>query len=285
MKKISLLLLAMLMITSTSAEENDYVPLVREGVVWEYVVYNSALGIHVDMADIYCLEFNGESEYGHMLYRTNYDKNGVAQEPYLVAHVKEDNKVVSYTDYYNQPYYINIYDFNKLYFMPDEAAYSYQFGHGNYGEQSYELFTVEVGGTMRNGYHINYDAEHDIDCFELKVIEGIGVDCRYGDLLKPYCDFETGVSSLVPDYPFGFIMTGLSAVYENGELVYQGCLYDEAQQLKNPTAITTIAGDRQVKSVCYYNLAGVESDEPFDGVSIRVTTYTDGTRSTKKILK
>jgi len=285
MKKITLLLLGMLMITSASAVENEYVPLVREGVVWEYVVYNSSLGVHVGMADIYCLEFNGESEYGHKLYRTNYDKNGVAQEPYLVAHVKEENKAVSYTDYYNLPYYINIYDFNKLYFMPDEAANSYQFGHENYGEQSYELFTVEVGGTIRNGYHINYDADHDIDCLELKVIEGIGVDCMYGDLLKPYCDFETGVSSLVPDYPFGIIMTGLSAVYEDGELVYQGCLYDEAQELKVHTAITTVAGDKQVKSIRYFNLAGAESAKPQQGVNIKVTTYTDGTRSSEKIIK
>ena len=80
-------------------------------------------------------------------------------------------------------------------------------------------------------------------------------------------------------------MTGLSAVYENGELVYQGCLYDEAQELKNPNAITTVAGDKQVANVRYYNLAGIESAEPFDGVNIRVTTYTDGTRSTDKILK
>ena len=80
-------------------------------------------------------------------------------------------------------------------------------------------------------------------------------------------------------------MAGLSAVYENGELVYQGCLYDEAQELKVHTAITTVAGDRQVKSVRYYNLAGVESAEPFKGVNIKVTTYTDGSRTTEKLLK
>ena len=80
-------------------------------------------------------------------------------------------------------------------------------------------------------------------------------------------------------------MSGLSAVYENGELVYQGCLYDEAQELKVHTDITTVAGDKQVKSIRYFNLAGAESAEPQQGVNIKVTTYTDGTRSSEKIIK
>ena len=37
MKKIALFLLGLLVMTSASADENEYVPLVREGVVWEYV--------------------------------------------------------------------------------------------------------------------------------------------------------------------------------------------------------------------------------------------------------
>ena len=80
-------------------------------------------------------------------------------------------------------------------------------------------------------------------------------------------------------------MSGLSAVYENGELVYMGCKYDEAQELKQPDAITTIAGDKQAVSVRYYNLAGVESSEPQQGVNIKVTTYSDGTRKSEKIAK
>ena len=80
-------------------------------------------------------------------------------------------------------------------------------------------------------------------------------------------------------------MSGLSAVYENGELVYQGCKYDEAQELKNFDAITTVASDKQVESVRYYNLAGVESAEPFKGVNLKVTTYSDGTRTSEKVIK
>ena len=80
-------------------------------------------------------------------------------------------------------------------------------------------------------------------------------------------------------------MSGLSAVYENGELVYKGCKYDEAQQLKQLNAITTISGEKQAVSVRYYNLAGVESAEPQPGVNLKVTTCSDGSRTTEKIIK
>ena len=43
--------------------------------------------------------------------------------------------------------------------------------------------------------------------------------------------------------------------------------------------------DKAVAGVKYYNLAGIESDRPFEGVNIVVTTYTDGSRSSSKVLK
>ena len=42
---------------------------------------------------------------------------------------------------------------------------------------------------------------------------------------------------------------------------------------------------RQVAGVKYYNVAGVESDKPFQGVNIVVTRYSDGSTTTTKILK
>ena len=71
-------------------------------------------------------------------------------------------------------------------------------------------------------------------------------------------------------------------VYDGDELIYKGCLYDEAMEF---SAITTVAGDRQIKGVRYYNLAGVESAEPQLGVNLKVTTWSDGSRTTEKIIK
>ena len=42
---------------------------------------------------------------------------------------------------------------------------------------------------------------------------------------------------------------------------------------------------KAVANVKYYNMAGIESDVPFQGVNIEVTTYTDGSRTTRKIMK
>ena len=52
------------------------------------------------------------------------------------------------------------------------------------------------------------------------------------------------------------------------------------------TGITGVNGNgAEVKSVRVYNVAGVEQRELQTGVNIVVTTYTDGTRSTAKVLK
>ena len=51
-----------------------------------------------------------------------------------------------------------------------------------------------------------------------------------------------------------------------------------------PTAVNDI-NSKAVAGVKYYNLAGVESNKPFDGVNIMVTTYTDGTKAAAKVVK
>ena len=280
MKKIIFTLLGMLMITSASAVENNYVPLVREGVVWEYVGYfqEDSFTEFNPGNILYTLEFNGTTSIDGLLYyniyRTNYDDVGNAKEPYLVAYVREENKVVTaikYVDFYWWMIPEVLYDFNKPMFLPnlnplyfDEVPYPYSINNSTSIE-------VEVGETIRNGYYID-NANND-DSF--KTIEGIGVDCTFGDLLIPYRVFETGINPLA----------GLSAVYENGELVYKGCMYDKAQELKTNTAITAVSIDKQVARVRYFNLAGVESAEPQQGVNIKVTTYSDGTRSSEKVIK
>lgn len=53
-----------------------------------------------------------------------------------------------------------------------------------------------------------------------------------------------------------------------------------------PTAINTVdVNGKAVKSVKYVNVAGMVSDKPFSGVNIVVTEYTDGSRTTSKMLR
>ena len=51
-----------------------------------------------------------------------------------------------------------------------------------------------------------------------------------------------------------------------------------------PTSVSGIEA-RPVASVKYVNLMGQTATEPFEGVNIVVTTYSDGTQSTTKIIK
>lgn len=54
---------------------------------------------------------------------------------------------------------------------------------------------------------------------------------------------------------------------------------------KLSTGVEDVDAEKTVAGVTYYNLLGVSSDSPFEGVNVVVTTYTDGTKSSKKILK
>ena len=54
---------------------------------------------------------------------------------------------------------------------------------------------------------------------------------------------------------------------------------------KTPSAVEEVNAGKTVASVNYYNLAGQMSAQPVDGVNIVVTTYTDGTRTTAKVIK
>jgi hypothetical protein len=53
----------------------------------------------------------------------------------------------------------------------------------------------------------------------------------------------------------------------------------------NVTAVNEVSSGRAIVGTRYYNLMGVGSDEPFDGINIVVTTYSDGSRTSRKILR
>lgn len=52
-----------------------------------------------------------------------------------------------------------------------------------------------------------------------------------------------------------------------------------------PTGINTVEAIKNVTSVKYYNLQGIESATPFDGVNIMVKTFDDGSKATVKVVK
>ena len=64
-----------------------------------------------------------------------------------------------------------------------------------------------------------------------------------------------------------------------------GDLDDTTLTVSVITAVKDVNANKTVAGKKYYNLAGVESDQPFDGVNVVVTTYTDGTKAASKVIK
>ena len=73
--------------------------------------------------------------------------------------------------------------------------------------------------------------------------------------------------------------------YYNTELSTDYLVYPLNLDGNYVTGITEAAGAKTVKSVRYFNIMGVELAEPAAGVNIVLTTYTDGTTHSQKILK
>ena len=54
----------------------------------------------------------------------------------------------------------------------------------------------------------------------------------------------------------------------------------------NPqTGVEKVDGERELVNVRYYNMMGVESASPFEGVNIVVREYSDGSRIATKVLR
>lgn len=53
----------------------------------------------------------------------------------------------------------------------------------------------------------------------------------------------------------------------------------------NPTAVNEMTTGKAIDDVKYFNLAGQQMNEPATGVTLVITTYSDGTRTTSKIIK
>ena len=60
---------------------------------------------------------------------------------------------------------------------------------------------------------------------------------------------------------------------------------DATATVNNSSAISQITAQKEVAKVRYINVAGQESDTPFEGINVVVTTYTDGSTTTSKVIK
>ena len=55
--------------------------------------------------------------------------------------------------------------------------------------------------------------------------------------------------------------------------------------MDTPTSLNEMTAGKTIADVKYFNLAGQQMTEPATGVTLVVTTYNDGTRTTSKIIR
>ncbi len=78
---------------------------------------------------------------------------------------------------------------------------------------------------------------------------------------------------------------GLRSSAQEATKAYELKLKQVSIDYVEQTGVSTVLAGKQVKQVRYYNVAGMESATPFSGINIVVTTYTDGSQSSTKLLK
>ena len=110
----------------------------------------------------------------------------------------------------------------------------------------------------------------------------IGSDSTFtaGTTIDGYNTFDIDMSALTEHDGETFTVEGFVAIYINAVSFYPISIKHE-----DVTGVASVNAAKAVKSVNYYNLAGQASAQPFEGVNIVHTTYTDGTTSVAKVMR
>ena len=158
-----------------------------------------------------------------------------------------------------------------------------------YSYLQFELPTVDTEGNPLNMEYLSYSVYTDND--DLFVFDAY----TYSDLNEdmeaiPYEIWSNGYdfySSRVyfyytneGDNPLFYDRIGIQVHYTTGEGVFSSNIV----YIDKHTAVNELNAGKTVANVRYFNIAGQEMAQP-EGMTIQVTTYTDGTTSTAKVVK
>ena len=141
---------------------------------------------------------------------------------------------------------------------------------------------VKAEGVNRGEGHGYYALQHEI---EENIYTIIGVSME----LKSYEGTEGNIVRLTLAADDDFDAQDASMTLANVLLVTPNHMAylaaDAMAMMNNNSGVEHVTIDKQIAGVRYINVAGQESETPFDGVNIVVTTYTDGTTTAVKVMK
>ncbi|MBO4722118.1 MAG: hypothetical protein J5629_04210 [Muribaculaceae bacterium] len=142
-----------------------------------------------------------------------------------------------------------------------------------------------------NAYSLDEDIANGLDINRLTILDGGHLDGNkvVFDDEATFVDLQYVARPPImggAHYPFDRYLQNYYVLYNlvNTRL-YDSRYFDATMIMDQLSGINAVNADKEVKSVLYYNLQGIESKTPFYGFNIKVTTYSDGSRSSEKLLK
>ena len=144
------------------------------------------------------------------------------------------------------------------------------------------LSLVGVKGIDRGANHTFYLKANDV---EENVYTIMGTEME----MSTFAIAEGNVMQLTVKASDDFSSDDAEVTLANVVLVTPACqpffANDASGRINDGSGIEMVTAEKQIAGIRYINVAGQESDMPFDGMNIVVTTYTDGTSTTVKVMK
>jgi len=169
---------------------------------------------------------------------------------------------------------------------------AYFFGNGAYilamypdvtddDRNTYLTDFADVMSNVNNGNLIIVTGLKTQDCYVYPAYDGNLGYFTVDVSAMPDGDIQIGTLSADPNLStYGTADAQSNAVEETPIMIHK-----DGNNISPVTGISVVDAVKNVTSVKYYNLQGIESATPFDGVNIMVKTFEDGTKATSKVVK
>lgn len=234
-------------------------PVLTDGKSWEVARLSEILNYteEIDTVDYYTISVLGDTLVN----------NQTCKKIEIVSQSEQNqNQILTAVAYEENGKVWNVRDDGEMELLFDIGIHQYdEFGVGGFVVAEDHIY---VNGVDRKRLYVDSGVDADINFEDLYfyIVEGIGVSNNF------WLSGQTG--DIGP-----CVMLSCS---ENGETIFTK---KDFRISSNSTVISSIEGDKYAQNVCYYNLLGVKSAIPFNGVNVKVTTYSDGTRKCEKVLQ
>lgn len=160
-------------------------------------------------------------------------------------------------------------------------------------EHNYTALQCELvlpqGVTLKSIKGIGRGYEHNYSFIKNKIEDNVYSMIGASSALHSFVGNEGNILSITVTADDEFSSQDAELVFTNVVLVtpkHEGYFAADAKApVSEGSGIEQVTTSKEVANVRYINVAGQESETPFSGVNIVVTTYTDGTTSTVKVMK